>query len=143
MQVPGPLRSLPAWAQEKLQSLSADFDSRLQLAAFNARCSAEQAHQQQLAQRRQQGGGMLAECQALRERLAGLEAEHSQRVEEALAAQRAALEDGALRTEQAHSQAVAALHVRMGVGWCECHCLEGLGTRTSQIAWGSLQREVE
>lgn len=57
--------------QERLRSLAADFDSRVQVATHEARCEAELRHQQLVSGLRQECLGLRGEAEQLRGRVAG------------------------------------------------------------------------
>ena len=95
--------------QEKLAGLAAEYDSRVAVAAFHARCEAEAAHQGQLLALRQQLAGLQAECEQLRARLEGAPAEQARAVEAAVAQQRAHAGAAAAALRQAHDEQLVAV----------------------------------
>ncbi|GAB4821604.1 hypothetical protein N2152v2_008650 [Parachlorella kessleri] len=95
--------------QDKLALLAGEFDSRVQVASYEARCKAEEQHQAELQKLRGEWAPLQRECQQLRSGMEGLQAEHSAHVTDALAMQQAQHDAAAVRQEQAHAEAMAAL----------------------------------
>lgn len=94
--------------QDKLRALAAEFEGRQQVAAIDARCEAEAAHQQQILGLQQQYGGLQRECAALRAQLDGVEREQAARLEEALALQQARNDAAAAAEAQRAAAELAA-----------------------------------